>query len=312
MEPEKFMGNQTRDEEDEIPVIVKNTTEIIELGKHVIIGPTATNVENTMTTTKNSTSNHVAIVSTTEPWKPITKHMILEIINEKINNTTTTTGATETDDDKFLNHGERIPKKTKTEKRSFDNYEYVNSLAENTISVTSSTMKTTTTSTANIKVVSEKMDDMATSTEMEKMITVQLFPIRLADIFEKAEKYAKNTLFPFISESFLSFFNGKANNETSDDAPIVLERISSISSDKNDYRTSEEIDEKIIQNFKFLQKNSNTLDELPKPIEKMIPEVEITALTEMMPIHIDLPTYRPETMQKRGNKFIPVSIQDEK
>lgn len=288
--------NMTRDAE--VPVIVKNTTEIIELGKHVIIqnktrGSLSPGLRTPTKVPESTTSKITNQFPTTEPWKPITRHMILEIINGKVS-----LNQTKIDEEKFLNYGERIPKKTKTEKRSFENYKLESSLVDNTIPTGQSS---TTPSSSGPEPEKEKVKE---NEEVEKLITVQLFPAKLADVFERAEKYARFTLFPLISDTFMNFFNGRSNtgNSTNIERPIILERVSK---DRN-YKTSEEIDDKIIQSFKFLQKSTNSLEEVPKPIEKVIRKnsSDITDLS----IHIDLPTYAPETQQQQDKpKFIPIS-----
>ncbi|KAL9694813.1 hypothetical protein quinque_014098 [Culex quinquefasciatus] len=44
-----------------------------------------------------------------------------------------------------------------------------------------------------------------------KMITVQLFPYRFANVFEKAERYARLTLLPLLTEQFPQFFKSKSD-----------------------------------------------------------------------------------------------------
>lgn len=50
-------------------------------------------------------------------------------------------------------------------------------------------------------------------TTESKMITVQLFPYRFANVFEKAEKYARLTLLPLLTEQFPQFFKTKSNDD---------------------------------------------------------------------------------------------------
>ncbi|XP_053688797.1 uncharacterized protein LOC128738017 [Sabethes cyaneus] len=46
-----------------------------------------------------------------------------------------------------------------------------------------------------------------------KLITVQLFPYRFANVFEKAERYARLTLLPLLTEQFTQFFKPKPEDE---------------------------------------------------------------------------------------------------
>ncbi len=281
-----IIKNATDDLEGETPIVVKNTTEIIELGQHVIIS--------NKTAQPETTTSKVTQFPTTEPWRPITKQMILEVLNGKFQK-----NDTKIDEEKFLNYGERIPKKTKTEKRSFDNYDLESSIAGNYIPV-GPLSTTSSLPELSLDLELDKESEKANE-EMEKLVTVQLFPVKLADVFERAEKYARFTLFPLISDTFLNLFNGRSNTENPPDnqeTPIILERISN----DHSYKSNEEFDDKIIKNYNFLQKSGNALDEISKPIEK-IGKKNVTDLA----IRINLPTYRPESEKPVKPKFIPIS-----
>ncbi|XP_065076755.1 uncharacterized protein LOC135700239 [Ochlerotatus camptorhynchus] len=59
------------------------------------------------------------------------------------------------------------------------------------------------------------------STVESKMITVQLFPYRFANVFEKAERYARLTLLPLLTEQFPQFFKTKSNDDETSELEYV-------------------------------------------------------------------------------------------
>lgn len=223
---------------------------------------------------KSTAAPPALAVGRSRPWTPI-------VTEKKTGHEEVTEG-----DEKFLNYGERMPKKTKTEKRSFQEND---GTSGNTVPM-----------------------EMNSAEDDGKFITVQLFPIRLADVFEKAERYARLTLFPMLTEQFSNIFKSTPDtNETASanersDKPIIL----SSGSRKNEkYQGHENDNEESQRNFRSIQKTSmKMLDEIKPPIEKLMNNYnnyhEVKANKDTYKIKIDLPTYAPPT--EKPKKFIPI------
>jgi hypothetical protein len=192
-------------------------------------------------------------------------------------------------DEKFLNIGERMPKKTKNEKRSFASFD---ATGEDDL--------------MSVKEVPIREDSSAVEEpENDDMITVQLFQYRLGDVFEKAEKYARFTLFPLLSEQISNIFNfDPSDKEPAESAPIVVK---SMPKNIRKYSQEKDIDMRALQTM-GIQISDNI-----KPIEKNYKyekqqsrvQEEIKTSTEKADIRIDLPTYRPEVI-KSEKVFIPI------
>lgn len=252
-----------------------NKSEFIVMGKH---SPIKSDVQESPKTTTGKA------VSATEAWKPIitvkTKPAVVgRGISQKMDDVET---VLTTNEEKFLNYGERMPKKTKTEKRSFGD-------AEGAAVTTGVPEATSTEDSGN------------------KFITVQLFPYRLADVFEKAERYARLTLFPLLTEQFSNIFRSGMSNDTIErsDKPIILS--TAIKSDKK-FVGHENDSEESQRNFQTIQQtNMKMLDDIKPPIEKLMNNYknyndEKRTFNNAYNIRIDLPTYAP----KKQSKFIPI------
>lgn len=254
------------------------TGDVIELGKHIPLS-------------RNESKN---VSAPNSSWKPMTSTTVP--LNTNI---TQPAGndSSEMVDDKFLNLGERMPKKAKNEKRSF-------------------TALGDTSNDDLIKMkaipIREDSSSMEEPENDEDMITVQLFQYRLGDVFEKAEKYARFTLFPLLSEQISNIFNfdgtEKETAEASEPAPIVIK---SMAKNLRKYSQDEEIDVRLLQsmgikindNIKPIEKLFNNYDQQQQSSVKI---EEIKSPKEKVEnVRIDLPTYRPELM-KNEKVFIPI------
>ncbi|XP_058442646.1 uncharacterized protein LOC131425086 isoform X2 [Malaya genurostris] len=179
-----------------------------------------------------------------------------------------------------------------------------------------------------------------------KMITVQLFPYRFANVFEKAERYARLTLLPLLTEQFPQLFKSK----TGDGEIIDLDNIEfnqtepvptiyktnktdrSISTNRRlDYESSTAISSLDEQRS---MKEDDTSNIFPSSTRKafisedvlfrmhQLEETSGTAdSTETIrdaqnnPIKIDLPTFRPPKMMpldvlRSQTRFIPLNYNE--
>lgn len=251
-----------------------NVTDVIELGKHIPLPQ----LESSNASATNSS------------WKP------LKMTEGAPLNTNLTQPAgnasSEIDDEKFLNIGERMPKKTKNEKRSFAS---LDGSGENDL--------------MSSKELPVRDDSSAVEeTENDDMITVQLFQYRLGDVFEKAEKYARYTLFPLLSEQISNIFNFDTSGKESAEPPPLV--VKSIPKNNRKYSQDEDLD------MRSLKTMGIKIDDKIKPIEKInkkyeqqkqssVKKEEVKSLTEKLDVRIDLPTYRPEVI-KNEKVFIPI------
>lgn len=261
---------------------VFNKSDVVELGKHI---PITLEAEKTTSAPTTTGTNSTASPLYNEAWKPIRPNSLMRDYEK--NET-----AVDDSSELFLNQGERMPKKTKTEKRSFgdasDDLNNVANYREDSISLTD--------------IFEEEEEDD------NKIVTVQLFPYRLGSVFEKAERYARLTLFPLMSEQFSNIFkfdsiSDKASSKI-DDKPIVLK--SSGNPDDDDEGTQRNFH--MNENLKFID------DPLQPPIQKLLNGNKLytnqdkkKTSTDVLAynIKIDLPTYPPPTADVI-NKFIPI------
>jgi len=272
--------------------MVNKTGEVIELGKHIII-------KNESTTSIIATSSEKSIsVVSADSWKPIKINSLNDSLTPSNNNTNSI------DEDKFLNIGEKMPK-AKTEKRSFGQSDDDSNLpirddstaVEEPIDLDAEEMNETDSSDDDVK----EMMDMENDTS-DKFVTVQLFPYRLGDIFERAEKYAKYTLFPLLSEQISNIFsydgkNEKVNSNNKNASPQM----------KTMRKFDVEDDESALsmEKVQTLQKMTIKSDSIKPPIEKLLnTNYDLKEDDEMESVRIDLPTYKPP--RDSDKIFIPI------
>jgi hypothetical protein len=270
------------------------SSEIIELGKHMIIKNESL---------VSAAGNNKSLPAVTDKWKPI----------ERANNNNNG-NATEN----FLNTGERMPKKAKTEKRSFGE-ESEEEADNNTMMIRDDS--------ASFEELNDDDNEGEMTSEVDadgKFITVQLFPYRLGDIFVKAEKYARNTLFPLLSEQISNIFNAETKIEKSASTGIGSNAITIVSKsnkpstksmrkfvDNEDMLTaaaSERVERMTAVNTvqtlqQKLDKSQLIGDQLRPPIEKLLNSNSNE--NEKESVKIDLPTYKPPT-RENDKIFIPI------
>lgn len=265
-----------------------NITDVIQLGQHIPLerNETESVVVPTSTTSTPSTTEKSKSTASSDSWKPILTSNITKPAQASMS-------ANSRDiDEKSLNLGERMPKKAKTEKRSFGEVgedDLMNSLP---VREDSSDIEEPT------------IDDAIMMDEaVDKLVTVQLFQYRLGDVFEKAEKYARFTLFPLLSEQISNIFSLDPTEDKelkSTDSPIVIKSMSKKTMRKYD---EDDVDVRSLQTMARINDNFKL-----KPIEKIYNNYEMKKeeMTdkEMDNIHIDLPTFRPDVSSEKV--FIPI------
>jgi hypothetical protein len=268
------------------------SSEIIELGKHMIIKN-----ESMVSAAGN---NNKSLPAVTDKWKPI----------ERASNSTT---------ENFLNTGERMPK-AKTEKRSFGE-ESEEETDNNTMMIRDDS--------ASFEELNDNDDEMMGETgEVDadgKFITVQLFPYRLGDIFMKAENYARNTLFPLLSEQISNIFNAETKTEKSATTGIGSNAITIVSKSNKPSKSMRKFvdnedmftaaaSERVERNEKMTVNTVQTLQKLDKsqlgdqlrpPIDKLLNSNSNENENEKESVKIDLPTYKPPT-RDNDKIFIPI------
>lgn len=259
-------------------------SEIIELGRHTIIGNDSTKV---------ASEKSPSLTKKLDTWKPIEKAQIKSNAN---------------DTNDFLNIGERMPK-AKTEKRSFgvgDEDEDMRSIRDDSSSLE--------------EAIDEGIDDdlMETNEAEEKLYTVQLFPYRLGDIFERAEKYARNTLFPLLSEQISNIFSVEKTNDSKNNAISIVSKSPSKSTRKfeenNDLLMSASTYVSQKNEEMTMNRNLNTVQTLQKLDKSQLgdnlrPQPPIEVLLNRndddIEVKIDLPTYKPPIIEN-DKIFIPI------
>lgn len=277
------------------PSMVNKTGEIIELGKHIIIK------KNESATSIIATSSEKSIsVMSADSWKPIK-------INSLNDSLTSSNSTNLIDEDKFLNIGEKMPK-AKTEKRSFGQSDDDSNLpirddstaVEEPMDLDAEEMNETDSNNddENVKELIDTENDTS-----DKFVTVQLFPYRLGDIFERAEKYAKYTLFPLLSEQISNIFsydgkNEKSNNNNNNNASPQMKTMRKFDVEDDESALS-------MEKVQTLQKMSIKSDSIRPPIEKLLnTNYDLKEDDEMESVRIDLPTYKPP--RDSDKIFIPI------
>ena len=275
-----------------IPILVNKTGEVIELGKHMII-------KNENATSVIATSSEKSIsVMTAESWKPIK----INSLNDSLNSSNSTDSI---DEDRFLNIGEKMLK-AKTEKRSFGETDENSDLpirddstaVEEPMDLDAVEIN----ETDSIDNDDSGKDVMDTENDTsDKFVTVQLFPYRLGDIFERAEKYAKYTLFPLLSEQISNIFsfdgkNEKANSNNNASPQMKTMRKFDVEDDESALS---------MKKVQTLQKMSIKSDSIRPPIEKLLnTNYDSKEDDENESVRIDLPTYKPP--RDSDKIFIPI------
>lgn len=274
----------TKDAAAKIESTAKNSTEIFKtfnitadvmsLGKHIPLE-------------RNETESVRATETSNASWTPM---LTTDITQPASNDSSDMTDA------KFLNTGETFePKKAKTEKRSFGESgedDFMNSVP---IRDDSAGVEEPMSIDDEIAMMEENIDN--------KFVTVQLFQHRLGDVFEKAEKYARFTLFPLLSEQISNIFNFDAAEKelTNTDSPIVIK---SPSKKLRKFDINEEVD---VRSLQSMLSSGLKLNDHLKPIEKIYNNYEAKDEPDMKAaesaVRVDLPTYRPPEKEK---VFIPI------
>lgn len=263
------------------------STEIIELGKHMIIRN-----DSSITTPATAEMKTLSLKTSAENWKPM----------KKTNDTTATESL-------FLNTGERMPKKAKTEKRSFGESSDEEENAERNSSAMYIRDDSASLEEQDIEDMEVKADDA--ESKFITYSTVQLFPYHLGDIFEKAEKYARNI--------FSNIFNGETKNEkASNNAITIVSKSPSKSTRKfeNDLESSaSSVVDNIVENeMMTMSETTNNVQTLQQKLDKsqpIMPPIEKLLLNddknenEKESVKIDLPTYKPPP-RENDKIFIPI------
>lgn len=274
-----------------------NITDVIQLGQHIplerdpldrnetesVVVPTSTTTKKLKPTTSSTTEKSSSMTSR-DSWKPIITSNITKPAEASISDI----------DERSLNLGERMPKKAKTEKRSFGEIGEDDLMNSVPVREDSSDIEEPIT------------DDAITMDEaMDKLVTVQLFQYRLGDVFEKAEKYARFTLFPLLSEQISNIFSLEPTDDKeliSTDSPIIIKSKTKSRKAMRKY-DEDDVDVRSLQMMARINDNFKL-----KPIEKIFNNYEKKKeeLTdkEKANIHIDLPTYRPDVSSEKV--FIPI------
>lgn len=158
-----------------------------------------------------------------------------------------------------------------------------------------------------------------------KSIMVQLFPIRIASMFEKAERYARQTILPYLTEQFPTFFkptlNFDADNDTNviEDSRFFVDTLETVKPEKRAFKsTSARARRKIdkLDDYIHTYKNLSGVrgvfhDKVQKNVTSTIKveQKSITNKNETDDItRVDLPTFKPPSavITTRIPKYIPL------
>lgn len=142
-----------------------------------------------------------------------------------------------------------------------------------------------------------------------KSIMVQLFPYRIASMFEKAERYARQTILPYLTEQFPTFFKTTADiydeseNDTNiiEDSRIVVDTYEVARPEKRAFRSTSMIKVDKVEDYLKSYKNLSGIKEIFE--EKNDTHSKTEDLRK-----IDLPTYKPTKQVKtvRPKIYIPL------
>ncbi|XP_055614938.1 uncharacterized protein LOC129761246 [Toxorhynchites rutilus septentrionalis] len=186
-------------------------------------------------------------------------------------------------------------------------------------------------------------DPTTTPLPESKLITVQLFPYRFANVFEKAERYARLTLLPLLTEQFPQFFKSKTNSKElySSENPEFnqTEPVPTIfktnATDKTIVSASRRSDVRVGKTSDLNERRhlraADKIDALPPStrnafisedalfqIHHIEPSIATTAVDSSVVetadelIRINLPTYKPpkstkKTAEQHQTRFIPLN-----
>lgn len=156
------------------------------------------------------------------------------------------------------------------------------------------------------KTTSTVQEDKQNVTD-EKPVMVQLFPYRIASMFEKAERYARQTILPYLTEQFPTFFKKTIDlyddNDTNiiEDSRFIVDTFDTVKPEKRAFRAQP----------------ANSSRRSPKGKDYIgqyrnlsgVQSVFAADKTNQSDVSkIDLPTYRPTktTMSTRKPKYIPL------
>lgn len=145
-----------------------------------------------------------------------------------------------------------------------------------------------------------------------KSIMVQLFPYRIASMFEKAERYARQTILPYLTEQFPTFFKTSADiyDESENDTNIIEDSRSVVGTydvekpQKRAFRSTSVRNIDKVENYLKSYKNLSGIREI---FHEKIDKIDRNNSSEDLR-KIDLPTYKPTKKVKtiRPKIYIPL------
>lgn len=177
------------------------------------------------------------------------------------------------------------------------------------------------------KTVKNRTDENSTE---NKSIMVQLFPIRIASMFEKAERYARQTILPYLTEQFPTFFktpsaifDADLMNDTNiiEDSRYVVDTLETVKPEKRAFKTTQtrarrkmdKLDDYIHQ-YKNLSgirtifddddANESNKSQIKANVTTL--KTATTAKNETDIRKVDLPTFKPPAITTRIPKYIPL------
>uniref|UniRef100_A0A1A9WIK7 Lipase domain-containing protein n=1 Tax=Glossina brevipalpis TaxID=37001 RepID=A0A1A9WIK7_9MUSC len=195
-----------------------------------------------------------------------------------------------------------------------------------------------------IAVINKKKSE--TNNALPGTITVQLFPLRLGELLEKAERYAKEKLLPLISVQAPKLFGFNFNKNENEDNPKLNNRKaryiprfeeqtfkknnSDISVDKktkksedlitvatseqkNIFKLTRERDTKLLQLYKGSERavdSSNKITYYTSAVSTVSPYLKADD-AEYQPVFIELPTYRPPKSKSSRSSLFSSSSSEE-
>jgi hypothetical protein len=144
---------------------------------------------------------------------------------------------------------------------------------------------------------------MSVTEDKSDTVTVQLFPYRLADIFEKAERYARQTIIPLLSEQFPKIFTSNLSERRKDSidydesniqffgdlSPIQkTKKKITLSNTESKNEDGVTIAEKGRSNLES-ENQANVIDKIFSDMDR---QQKLEKSNEKQKVYIDLPTFR--------------------